>query len=111
MISPAPVSARKISPFGATVSQRGTLKSFAKTLTWNPGGTVGTNPAGGFVLPGPFPADLVAKGCGRVGFCRCGTSARQMEGSEKVTANTRILRARMNIASQESTGPLALYDA
>src|SRR6266478_1695503 len=44
-ISPAPESARKMSPFGATVSQRGYLKFEANTFTRNPCGTVGRNPS------------------------------------------------------------------
>jgi hypothetical protein len=67
-ISHATVSARKISQFGATVSHRGRLKFVANTLKRNPGGTVGRNPAGGFALSGPLPAELVANGAGSFGF-------------------------------------------
>jgi len=59
-ISPAPISARKISPFGATISQRGLLNPVAKTFILNPAGTVGGNPAGGFTSLGEFADDFVA---------------------------------------------------
>src|SRR5947207_6229761 len=47
MISPDPMSARKMSPFGAIVSHRGRWKFFANIFTRNPCGTVGKNPGGG----------------------------------------------------------------
>jgi hypothetical protein len=67
-ISPAPVSATKMSLFGATMSQRGLLNSLAKTLILNPAGTVGRNPIGGLTLLGEFATDFVAYGDGRIGF-------------------------------------------
>src|SRR2546423_1895936 len=78
----APVSARKISPLGATVSKRGRLKSFANTFIWNPLGTVGRNPAGACALSGPLPADLVAKGGGKLGFWPWVTCAEHDSGIE-----------------------------
>src|SRR5207248_4793432 len=68
-ISPDPVSARKISLFGATVRKRGILKPLAYTLTVNPAGTVGRKPSGGLTRSGPLPADFVANGAGSFGFC------------------------------------------
>jgi hypothetical protein len=54
------VSARKISLFGATISQRGLLNPVANTLILNPGGTLGRNPSGGLTLLGEFADDFVA---------------------------------------------------
>jgi hypothetical protein len=68
MISPAPVSARKISLFGATMSQRGLLNPVAKTLVLNPAGTVGRKPSGGLTLLGELADDFVAYGDGKAGF-------------------------------------------
>jgi hypothetical protein len=62
------MSARKMSPFGAMVNQRGTLKLLAKTLIVNPAGTVGRNPAGGLTLLGELAEDFVAYGAGSCGF-------------------------------------------
>src|SRR5579859_1791709 len=66
--SPAPVSAAKMSPFGAVVRKRTYLNSCANTFTWKPGGTFGRNPSGLFTREGPLPADFVAKGGGSCGF-------------------------------------------
>src|ERR1700745_2160167 len=79
----APVSARKISPFGATVSKRGRLKSAAKMLMWKPDGTVGRKPCGACDLLGPLPADLVANGGGRLGFCPGVTCAGPESGTNR----------------------------
>jgi hypothetical protein len=84
-ISPAPVSARKISPFGATISQRGRLKPVAKTFILNPAGTVGRNPAGALTLSGAFAADFVAYGSGNCGFFPCVTCAEIITGAQRNT--------------------------
>src|SRR6267154_1146406 len=67
-ISPAPVSATKMSLFGATISQRGRLNPAAKTFILNPAGTLGRNPSGGLTLLGEFADDFVAYGAGNTGF-------------------------------------------
>src|SRR6266436_8910612 len=67
-MSPAPVSATKMSLLGATISQRGLLNPVAKTFTLNPAGTEGRNPWGGLTLLGEFADDLVAYGAGSTGF-------------------------------------------
>src|SRR5258708_12648069 len=59
-MSPAPVSATKMSLLGATISQRGLLNPVAKTFTLNPAGTVGRNPWGGLTLLVEFPDYLLA---------------------------------------------------
>src|SRR5207244_11117454 len=66
-ISPAPISARKISPFGATVSHRGRLKFVAYRLTQKPWGTVGKNRDGGVGFSGLLRVDCVEHGAGRLG--------------------------------------------
>jgi hypothetical protein len=76
------MSAKKISPFGATVSQRGLLNPVAKTLILNPAGTVGRNPAGGLTLSGAFADDFVAYGGGSCGFFACVTCAEIMTGAQ-----------------------------
>jgi len=101
-ISPAPESARKMSPFGAIVSQRGYLKFVANTFTRNPFGTVGRNPAGGFAASGALPADFVANGAGSIGFWPCVTCAGAREGSKNVKAKVRIFRARIAIPFQKT---------
>src|SRR5437763_16037410 len=53
-ISPDPVSARKISLFGATVRKRGILKPLAYTLTVNPAGGFGSDRAGGYPRRRPY---------------------------------------------------------
>src|SRR5260370_15199143 len=110
-ISPAPVSARKISPFGATASHLGRSKFVAKIFTRNPGGTLGRNPAGGFVRSGPLPADLVANGGGSFGFCPCVTCASARQGRKKGKARTRQLRARTVVAFGKQDYRFALYPA
>src|SRR6267378_8414522 len=67
-MSPAPVSATKMSLLGATISQRGLLNPVAKTFILNPAGTVGRNPWGGLTLLGELADDLVAYGAGSTGF-------------------------------------------
>src|SRR5260370_37513486 len=94
-ISPAPESARKRSPLGAIVSQRGYLKFVANTFTLNPGGTVGRNPAGGFSISGALPTDFVANGAGNFGLWPCVTCASAREGRKNEKAKARIFRARM----------------
>jgi hypothetical protein len=59
---------------------------------------MGRNPAGGFTLSGPLPADLVANGAGSVGFWPCVTCACIREGMENVKAKTKILRARIAVS-------------
>src|SRR5467141_3732271 len=110
-ISPAPVSARKISPFGATVSQRGRLKFAANTFKRNPGGTVGRNPAGGFALSGPLPAELVANGAGSFGFWPCVTCAGTREGRDNVNAKAKMLRTCKAVSFQKNECGFAFYDA
>src|SRR6267378_4467154 len=99
MISPAPVLATNISPFDATVSHRGLLKSFANTFTRKPCGTEGRNPAGGFTLSGPLPADWVAKGGGSFGFCPWVTCPDKISGNQRAIVRGRVPRARMKLAS------------
>src|SRR6266849_4343565 len=101
-ISPAPESARKISPFGATVSQRGCLKFAANTVTRNPGGTVGRKPSGGFTRRGPLPAELVAHGTGSFGLWPCVTCADARAGRKNEKAKARILLARIAVAFQKT---------
>src|SRR5215472_1079332 len=101
MISPAPLSARKMSLFGAMVSQRGFLKLDAKILMWNPSGTVGRNPAGGFTPRGPLPADLVAKGAGSFGFCPCVTCAGKQAAVDKLAAKQKRIFERIRATSLE----------
>jgi len=80
MISPDPLSARKISPLGPPSSQRGTLKLAAYTFTRNPAGTVGRNPAGGFVPRGPLPDELVAYAAAVLGFLAVRDLPRRQSG-------------------------------
>src|SRR5436309_4684134 len=96
-ISPAPESARKISPFGAIVSQRGYLNFVANTFIWNPFGTVGRNPAGGFPISGALLADFVMNGAGSFGFWPCVTCAGAIEDSKNVKAKVRMFRARIAV--------------
>src|SRR5258708_28921468 len=105
IISPAPVSARKISPLGATVSQRGRLKSAAYTFKRNPAGTVGRKLAGGFALRGPLPAELVAKGGGSFGFWPCVTCDDAREGTRQVKAKRKIFRVRSEEHTSELQSP------
>src|SRR6266849_3462255 len=90
-ISPAPESARKMSPLGAIVSQRGYLNFVANTFTRNPGGTVGRNPAGAFSYSGELFDDFVVNGAGSFGFCPCVTCAGKKAGRESVKAKARKL--------------------
>ena len=101
-ICPAPVSARKMSPLGATVSQRGYLKSLANTFTRKPGGTVGKKPAGGFVPLGPLPADFVSKGGGNLGFCPCVTCAGKLAARKRLKAERQAILAGIKVASLNS---------
>src|SRR5215470_8125 len=98
MISPAPLSARKMSLFGATAIQRGFLKLDAKMLMWNPSGTVGRNPAGGFSPRGPLPADFVAKGAGNFGFCPCVTCAGKVAAKSRLAAAQKAILRCINLA-------------
>src|ERR1700742_1085411 len=77
-------------PFGATVSQRGSLKSVAKTLILNPAGTVGRKPFGGFDSSGGFPADFVANGAGSCGGCPCVPCPRKTPGAAHKIPNAAI---------------------
>src|SRR5580693_1464521 len=77
-------------PFGATVSQRGSLKSVANTLILNPAGTVGKNPFGGFDSSGGFPADFVANGAGSCGFSPCVTCPSKTPGAAHRIPNAAI---------------------
>src|SRR5580693_8683029 len=77
-------------PFGATVSQRGSLKSVANTLILNPAGTVGRNPFGGFDSSGGFPADFVANGAGSCGFSPCVTCPSKTPGAAHKIPNAAI---------------------
>src|SRR5882762_1318247 len=70
-MSPAPVSATKMSLLGATISQRGLLNPVAKTFTLNPAGTEGRNPWGGVTFRREFGDDLVAYGAGSASFFAC----------------------------------------
>src|SRR5260370_9570480 len=111
MISPAPVSARKISPLGATVSHLGRLKSAAYTFKRNPAGTVGRKPAGGFALRGPLPAELVANGTGSFGFWPCVSCDSGEEGRKNVKDKIETFRARMLAPPQKNDNRFALYIA
>src|SRR6266481_8456677 len=91
-----------MSPFGATVSQRGCLKSAANTFKRNPAGTVGKKPAGGFARSGPLPAELVANGGGSLGFWPRVTCAGTTEDRQSVKIKTRMLRALITIPSQKT---------
>src|ERR1700722_3313531 len=87
-------------PFGATVSQRGSLKSVANTLILNPAGTVGRNPAGGFDSSGGFPADFVANGAGSCGACPCVTCPSKIPGAAHKIPNAAIRNPhRLSVAS------------
>src|SRR5262245_27997806 len=100
MTSPLPVvSARKISPFGATVSQRGLRNPFVYTFTLNPGGTAGRNPSGGFSLFGPLPADLVSKGAGSFGFSPWVTCAGKHAAIARLAAKQKTIFNRIYEAS------------
>src|SRR5207244_11374134 len=109
-ISPAPISARKISPFGATVSHRGRLKFVANRLTRKPWGTVGKNPAGGVSFSGPLPADFVENGAGSFGFWPLVICPGNRAGRKNVQARARMFRTRMAVAFQKESD-FALYDA
>src|SRR5947209_10990750 len=87
-MSPDPMSARKMSLFGATISHRGFLKPFANTLILNPAGTVGRNPAGGATLLGALADDFVAYGAGNDGFFPCVNCAHNSPGTA-MAANAR----------------------
>src|SRR6266699_1112163 len=94
-ISPAPITARKISPFGATVSHRGRLKFVANRLTRKPWRTVGKNPAGGVSFSGPLPADFVENGAGSFGFWPLVICPGNRAGRKNVQARARMFRTRM----------------
>src|SRR5579872_2794733 len=64
-ISPAPLSARKMSPFGAVLSNRGLFSPAAYNSTLNPFGAIGHAFAGRATTSGAFSADDVAYGGGR----------------------------------------------
>jgi hypothetical protein len=82
---PAPVSATKMSPFGATRSSRGPAKPEANCCTVKPAGTDRTAPAGRATFMGLSRAEGVAKFAGRsatLTVCRTpGPSLRQSPGS------------------------------
>src|SRR5580704_6021776 len=87
-------------PFGATVSQRGSLKSVAKTLILNPAGTVGRKPFGGFDSSGGFPADFVANGAGSCGACPCVTCPSKIPGAAHKIPNAAMRNPhRLSVAS------------
>ena len=111
MISPDPMSARKMSPFGAIVSHRGRWKFFANIFTRNPCGTVGKNPGGGVRFSGPLPADFVANGAGIFGFWPCVTCAGAIDGTKHVKAKARIFRARIAIPFPWTIFVLLSYNA
>src|SRR2546430_16995542 len=100
-ISPAPISARKISPFGATVSHRGRLKFVANRLTRKPWGTVGKNPAGGVSFSGPLPADFVENGAGSFGFWPLWICPGNSAGRKNGQARARMFRTRQAGAFQK----------
>ena len=55
----------KISPLGATRSNRGPDKPRANNFTLNPAGTDSTALVGCGTTRGPFPAEVVAYGAGK----------------------------------------------
>jgi hypothetical protein len=77
----------------------------------NPAGTVGRKPAGGFVLPGPLPAEFVANGAGSFGFWPCVTCEGVREGRRNVKAKTKIFRARKSVPLRKDNYRFTLYDA
>src|SRR5580704_11867905 len=62
---PAWVSARKMSPFGATRITRGIFKPSAKSPTWKPAGACGSAPAGLGTIRDLRVADSVMNGFGK----------------------------------------------
>src|SRR6202451_222941 len=90
-------------PFGATVSQRGSLKSVAKTLILNPAGTVGRKPLGGFDSSGGFPAGFVGNGRGSCGACPCVTCPSKIPGAAHKIPNAAMRNPhRLSVASIKS---------
>jgi len=91
---PAPLSDRKMSPFGATRRVRGCLNPPANSCTAKPSGTFGSAPCGGWItfalLAIDFSASVAAVGAGRSeGFMWCRTPGASAFQSAKGAAPVR----------------------
>src|SRR6202795_2628898 len=94
-----------MSPLGATVIKRGSLKSVAKMFTRKPGGTLGKKPSGGLVSSGGFPDDRVAKGAGSFGFRPLVTCAPKSDGRKSRTPTATANGIRRDMISPKDKVP------
>ena len=119
-IWPLPVSATKISPFGATLSRRGSLRPSATRSILKPGGTCSETPAGRGTTRAPQEADGVAPGrrrsCGLIRRIVPGLSRRQSpnasrpfrtSGSAIAAPAANVTKDKAESSNKESFGMLA----